>query len=173
MMVIEDRAALEAWLAGGATPPATILGVDVRGMAAGLAGTHLVGSVFLGCAAEPGEAAALCAAGSKVVEETGLLPPSLPAFATGIYTVPDLYRGLQPDGSGWEVTPDHDGYAWFMQAPAVPRPLDVAQMLAARLHDTVQERDVVAACAAQSGRNHGRPRLPAPAIAAECCGRQA
>lgn len=143
MVVIKDKAALLAWLAGGATPPATILGVDVRGMAAELAGAHLVGSIFLGCAAESGEAAALCATGAKVVEETGLLPSSLPAFATGIYTVPDLYRGLQPDGTGWETTPDHDGYAWFMQAPAVPRPLDVAQMLAARLHDTVQERDVV------------------------------
>jgi predicted Rossmann-fold nucleotide-binding protein len=81
--------------------------------------------------------------GERVLSQLGLLPSSLPAFATGIYTAMDLYAGLADDGSHWEDTPDHAGFRWFMEGPGKPRPLSLAEMIAARLHDTVQERDVM------------------------------
>lgn len=81
--------------------------------------------------------------GDQIMDELGLLPPSLPALATGIYTAMDLYAGLQDDGGNWEATPDHSGFRWFMEGPGKPRALSLAEMIAARLHDTVQERDVM------------------------------
>jgi predicted Rossmann-fold nucleotide-binding protein len=172
MDIIKDRTALDGWIASGAQPPATVLGIDCTGMAKELASASLRGSIFVGCATDGPAAAALCEAGAKVLEELGVLPPSLPAFATGIYTVPDLYRGLKTDGSDWDKTPDHAGFAWFMQGPSVPRQLDLVEMLAARLHDSVQERDVIALLAERKkivaimgGHDFKRQQDPADATA--------
>ncbi|ESQ90227.1 hypothetical protein ABAC460_10790 [Asticcacaulis sp. AC460] len=81
--------------------------------------------------------------GARVLAQLKLLPPDLPAFDTGVYTAMDLYAGLRDDGSNWEATPDHAGFRWFMEGPGKPRALSLAEMISARLHDSVQERDVM------------------------------
>jgi len=144
MLVIDDRGALKAWLDAGGPEPATVLALDLLGQAGALAAATLKGSIFLGCTLDDDAVRAIRHGGARMIDELGQLPASLPAFATGIYTVPDLYAGLAPDGTNWEHTPDHDGFAWFMDGPSKPRSLDLVEMLAARLHDSVQERDVVA-----------------------------
>lgn len=76
------------------------------------------------------------------VTELSALPPTLPAFAPGIYSVGDLYKGMLEDGSAWEGTPDHDGFVFFNEKKNVPRNLTPDAAIAARLHDTVQEHAV-------------------------------
>lgn len=142
MQVIDTIKDLYRWLDEGASEPAAILGLDLTQRSAAFVGVSLVGSFFLGCRMDEDLVVSAHRQGVSMISETGVLPLALPAFGTGIYTVNDLYAGLAPDGSSWESTPDYAGYRWFMKGPGEPKVLDLVQMLSARLHDSVQEREV-------------------------------
>lgn len=143
MKVIDSTTELYAWLAAGASAPATILALDLSHRSRAFDNISLKECIFLGCTMDDALVLQSHQQGAHVIAELGLLPPSLPAFGTGIYTVPDLYAGLKDDGTNWEMTPDHDGFRWFMEAPGKPRALSLAEMLSARIHDSVQEREVM------------------------------
>jgi len=144
MKVIDSIQDLYHWLGDGAPEPAAILGLDLTHRDAAFAAVSLAGSFFLGCKMNEALIVLAYRQGAPAIAETGVLPPTLPAFGRGLYTVDDLYAGLGADGSLWETTPDHDGYRWFMKGPGEPKALGLVEMLSARLHDTVQEREVVA-----------------------------
>jgi predicted Rossmann-fold nucleotide-binding protein len=133
---------VDRWLAGGAPQPVAIIGVDLRPLDALFEHVGLAGCAFLGC--QFGEVLAVRAHrdGAGIVTEQPVLPAGLSMFAQGIYTVADLYRGMRDDGSGWEATPDHAGFRFFNVKKNLPRALSTAEAVAARLHDTVQERAV-------------------------------
>lgn len=139
---IDTLEALEHWLGSDPVEPATIQSLDLSGMDAAFAKVRLTGSVFLGCEFGPGLAAKIHAEGAGLVSELAVLPPSLPAFSPGIYTVADLYEGMAEDGSSWEKTPDYQGFDFFNKEANVPKQLSPAQSIAARLHDTVQQQAV-------------------------------
>jgi predicted Rossmann-fold nucleotide-binding protein len=139
---IDTPDALQCWLKSDPIEPATIQSLDLSGMDAVFAKIRLTGSVFLGCKLGAGLAAKIHADGAGLVTELAALPPSLPAFAPGIYTVADLYEGMGEDGSNWEKTPDYEGFKFFNHEANVPKQLSPAQSIAARLHDTVQQQAV-------------------------------
>lgn len=143
MKVIDAIDSLYQWLNAGAPEPAAVLGLDLRHRSSAFSDVSLAGSFFLGCKMDEDLVVSAYRQGASTIAESGVLPPSLPAFGTGIYTVDDLYAGLDADGSSWENTPDYAGFRWFMKGPGEPKALDLVQMLSARLHDSVQEREVV------------------------------
>ena len=103
---------------------------------------NLRGCVFLGCDLGEHLASQIQKCQADIVSRPSSLPDRLPAFAPGIYTVAELYDGLAEDGSGWETTPDYDGFKFFNEKKLTPRLLGPAESIAARLHDTVQEQAV-------------------------------
>jgi predicted Rossmann-fold nucleotide-binding protein len=139
---VDTLEALERWLKSDPIEPATIQSLDLSGMEAAFETVCLTGSVFLGCKLGPGLAAKIHFEGAGLVSELAVLPPALPAFAPGIYTVADLYEGMADDGSNWEKTPDYQGFTFFNKEANVPKQLSPAQSIAARLHDTVQQQAV-------------------------------
>jgi predicted Rossmann-fold nucleotide-binding protein len=139
-LVIDDVAGVEAWLKEGGLEPATFQGVDLSPYDAAFSTGSVARCVFLGCTIGNALADLVHQTRAGLVSELGLLPPSLQSFRTGIYTVADLYKGMAADGSDWENTPDHEGFVWFNEKKNTPRVLDLAHTVAARLHDTVQER---------------------------------
>ena len=142
MLFIDSRVDAEAWLNGGATEPTTVQGLDLLSLDGAFGAVSLRGCTSLGCTIGDTLAAKIRADGAGLVSELSVLPSSLPAFAPGIYTVGDLYKGISEDGSGWEGTPDHAGFVFFNEKKNVPRRLQPAESIAARLHDTVQEQAV-------------------------------
>lgn len=142
MQFIDTFAGAEAWLKAGAIEPATIQDVDLEPLDDGVAAISLKGCAFLGCTLGDKLFARIRADGAGLVTDLPALPASLPAFAPGIYTVADLYRGIGADGTNWEKTPDWDGFNFFNLKKNVPRELTPVQAIAARLHDTVQEQAV-------------------------------
>ena len=142
MLFIDSIERVAAWLKSGPVEPATIQGLDLGQLDPDFKGVALKDCTFLGCTVGEVLAAQIRQYQAGFVSELAALPRSLPAFAPGIYTVGDLYKGMAEDGSGWETTPDHDGFVFFNEKPNKPRILDAAQSIAARLHDTVQEQTV-------------------------------
>jgi len=167
MISLDTMDAVRAWLDSGASEPAVVLRLDLAAIDAQMAAKAPAGSVLLGCIVGPEMGARVLAGQIGIVSELGVLPRDLPAFGKGIYTVADLYQGMAEDGSGWEQTPDHRGFLFFNEKKNTPRTLNPAQMLAARIHDTVQqhavteflrERDVVAI---MGGHDFKRVQSPA------------
>ena len=142
MLFIETIADVRKWLAAGVVEPATVQGLDLVPLDTDFAPVSVKGCTFLGCSVGDTLARKIHADGAGFVSELAALPRTLPAFAPGIYTVGDLYKGLSNDGSGWEGTPDYAGFVFFNEKKNVPRDLEPAAAIAARLHDTVQERAV-------------------------------
>lgn len=142
MLCFTNLAEVDAWLKSGARDPATVQGVDLSPLDSAFTGVNVKGCNFLGCVVGHVLSAQIHRHQAGVVTELAALPPTLPAFAPGIYTVADLYNGMAEDGSGWETTPDYDGFVFFNEKKNKPRQLHPAASIAARLHDTVQERAV-------------------------------
>lgn len=142
MVFIQSVAAAEAWLATGPVEPATFQGVDLTSLDAAFGAASVQSCSFLGCVLGDNLYRKIRAEGAGLVTELTGLPASLPAFAPGIYSVADLYAGMADDGTGWEGTPDHDGFVFFNEKKNVPRKLSPERAIAARLHDTVQEQAV-------------------------------
>ncbi|WP_326522964.1 LOG family protein [Sphingomonas sp.] len=142
MIFIDDLPAAEKWANSGVVETATVQGVDLRSLDQVLSRHSLKGCAFLGCDLGDAVFARIRADGAGLVTDLPALPPSLPAFAPGIYTVADLYAGIAADGSGWEGTPDFAGFDFFNVKKNVPRNLEPVKAIAARLHDTVQEESV-------------------------------
>lgn len=140
MLFIETFDAASAWVKGGCSEPATVQGVDMTLLDEAIASHNLAGSAFLGCTLGERLHAHIRVCGAGLVTELSALPPSLPAFAPGIYTVADLYDGIEPDGEEWKKTPDYAGFFFFNKAANEPRELSPLATLAARIHDTVQEQ---------------------------------
>jgi predicted Rossmann-fold nucleotide-binding protein len=65
------------------------------------------------------------------------LRPRGPGVVDGLYTVAALYDRLNPaEPTSWRLTYDHAAYAWFIdRASGKPRPLHIAEAIAARIHD--------------------------------------
>jgi predicted Rossmann-fold nucleotide-binding protein len=139
MVFIETIADVKKWLAAGGVEPATFQGLDLVVLDADFSSVGVKGCTFLGCSVGDELAKKVRSDGAGFVTELSALPPTLPAFAPGIYSVGDLYKGMLEDGSGWERTPDHDGFVFFNEKKSVPRNLPPAAAIAARLHDTAQE----------------------------------
>ena len=144
MLFIASIDEVKAWLDSGPSQPATLQGLDLSTIDKAFTGISVKDCTFLGCIVGDVLAAQIHRHQAGFVSELAALPKSLPAFAPGIYSVADLYKGMAEDGSKWEVTPDHDGFVFFNEKKNVPRKLDPAQSIAARLHDTVQEQSVTA-----------------------------
>lgn len=142
MLFIEDFASAEAWVKSGAAEPATVQGVDLGPLDGALSSLSVKGCAFFGCAIGDELYTRIRSDGAGLVTDLPALPPSLPAFAPGIYTVADLYEGIAADGSDWEKTPDWAGFDFFNVKKNVPRDLEPVKAIAARLHDTVQEQAV-------------------------------
>jgi len=142
MLFIEDLVAARAWVKAGVTTPATVQGVDLRSLDGAFTGLNVKDCAFLGCTIGDALFAKIRADNAGLVTDLPALPPSLPAFAPGIYTVADLYDGIAADGSDWEKTPDYAGFEFFNVKKNVPRELELVKALAARLHDTTQEQAV-------------------------------
>jgi predicted Rossmann-fold nucleotide-binding protein len=142
MLFINSIADVKTWLKSGPSEPSTIQGLDLSPLDQAFADVSLKDCTFLGCDVGDVLASQIREHRAGFVSELAALPKSLPAFAPGIYSVGDLYKGIAEDGSGWEVTPDYDGFVFFNEKKNVPRELEPAQSIAARLHDTVQEQAV-------------------------------
>ena len=152
MIFIDSIEDAKIWLRGGATEPATLQSVDLTALDAEFAKVSVAGSAFMGCGIGPVLYAKIGAENAALVTELPALPSKLPAFAPGIYTVADLYDGMEDDGSkwdpvpgqngqpGWDGTPDWQGFDFFNKKKNVPRTLTPVQVMAARMHDTVQEQ---------------------------------
>ena len=144
MRFIDSIEKVKAWLETGPAEPATIQGLDLSQLDDAFRGVNVAGSTFLGCTVGKVLAERVHGDGAGFVSEQPALPKGLPAFAPGIYTVADLYEGMEENGSGWQNTPDYAGFTFFNEEKNKPRKLDPAEAIAARLHDTVQERSVQA-----------------------------
>ena len=142
MRFIDSLDDVKAWLKAGPPEPATIQGLDLSPLDQAFVGVIVKECNFLGCNVGDILAGQIRLHGAGLVTELTALPKSLPAFAPGIYSVADLYEGMEDDGSGWEKTPDHDGFVFFNEKKNTPRKLEPAQYVSARLHDTVQMRAV-------------------------------
>lgn len=142
MVLIDSVSALQQWLASGAREPATLLAMDLTAHDGALARIDVSGCIFLACRLSDALAQKIRVENARVIDELGVLPDALPAFAGGIYTVAELYAGMAADGTGWENTPDYAGFLFFNEKVNTPRSLTLAQTLAARLHDTVQQQAV-------------------------------
>lgn len=143
MRIVSTEDELNNWLNEGASEMAAFIALDLGARAGEFAQFSLAGSKFLGCTLNEELVVQIWRQHGSIFNEVGVLPERLPAFSRGIYTVAELYDGLKDDGSDWDKTPDHDGFRWFMSSANNPRQLDVVEMLAARMHDTIQEREVV------------------------------
>lgn len=103
MIFIETVQAVEQWLQSGALEPATIQALDLAPLDAQFSTVRVECCIFLGCKVGNRLAEKIYDEKAGLVTELPVLPKSLPAFAPGIYTVADLYRGMREDGSGWET----------------------------------------------------------------------
>jgi predicted Rossmann-fold nucleotide-binding protein len=144
MLFLVTISDVEAWIKAGAREPATIQGLDLSALDKRFENVVLTDCTFLGCLVGQVLADSILKYRAGFITEQPALPKTLPAFARSIYKVADLYKGMAEDGSGWETTPDYQGFVFFNEKKNKPRLLDPAAALAARVHDTVQERFVQA-----------------------------
>ncbi|MDR7069806.1 putative Rossmann-fold nucleotide-binding protein [Pseudoxanthomonas japonensis] len=142
MIQIETKDAVKAWLSAAPPKPASFHSLDLTDFDAAFSQASVEGCLFLGCTIGGKLAERIAVEKAGIISELSVLPATLPAFAPGIYTVADLYEGMQDDGSDWEKTPDHAGYLFFNEKKNKPNRLSPIQMMAARIHDTVQQQAV-------------------------------
>jgi predicted Rossmann-fold nucleotide-binding protein len=142
MLNITTIQAVKEWIGRGALEPATIIGLDLMPLTADFKKISVADSLFIGCETERDLSLQIAEQGGRRLDDSKLLPKGLSAFRSSTYTVSELYAGMAVDGSGWEKTPDYGGYRWYNVERGKPRVLDLAQMVAARLHDSSQERAV-------------------------------
>lgn len=142
MIQIETEDAVKAWLSATPQEPASFHRLDLTALDQSFANVSVTGCVFLGCSVGKILSGNIAQDKAGVISELSALPAELPAFASGIYTVADLYEGMRDDGTGWETTPDHKGFTFFNVKKNTPRRLTPIEMLAARIHDTVQQQAV-------------------------------
>jgi predicted Rossmann-fold nucleotide-binding protein len=141
MKLISSLEDVRSWIDGGFAEPATVMALDLTSLDQRFANARLAGSAFLGCAVGETLLREIHRQRAALMTDLPGLPPRLRAFATSPYTVGDLYAGLREDGDGWDTTPDFDGFQFFIDIDKkVPKPLSFVESVAARLHDTAQER---------------------------------
>lgn len=145
MLPIKKLEDAKAWIDGGFAQPATVMALDLTALDASFKDARLGGSAFLGCTVGATLLGEVRKQGIGFVTSLPGLPARLPAFGKSTYTVGELYAGIKDDGSGWEETPDYDGFKFFMDIEKkIPRTLSLVETAAARLHDTAQEQAVAA-----------------------------
>ena len=83
MKVIDAIAELDCWLNEGVSRPAAILGLDLSGRSRAFETVSLAGCYFLGCKLDRDLVLQAYEQGALVIQETGALPESLPAFGSG------------------------------------------------------------------------------------------
>lgn len=142
MIQIDSLEAVERWFKSAVHQAAIFQGLDLTGFDDAFSKGRVDGCVFLGCTMGDQLARKIHQDKAGLVTELPVLPGKLPAFAPGIYTVPELYEGMLEDGSKWEDTPDYAGYCFFNDEKLKPKLLNPAEALAARIHDTVQQHAV-------------------------------
>ncbi|NEX91885.1 hypothetical protein [Caulobacter sp. 17J65-9] len=141
MLEIRDEQDVRGWLAAPDHGPAMFHSLDLRPFAQGFAQTTTAGCAFLDCELAPETAAQAVAEGAYVVSKA----PGVPfrQFPSRWYTVATIYDGFQPGRPGsWADSYDHRCFRWFMEEQAVPRRLNAAEAVAAKLHDTAMEHAV-------------------------------
>lgn len=140
MQYIVDLEGLTKWFADGAAEAAIIVGLDLTSLTSEFKKVSVASCIFMACKIGRDLALQIHEQDGKQISEPGTLPRLVKAFRKGVYTVPELYAGMNTDGTSWEKTPDYAGYDWFFDIQnKKPRLLEPAQVIAARLHDTVQE----------------------------------
>lgn len=129
----------DRWLADASRGPATVVGLDLTARPLSIADEDLGATVFVGCQVTGELAARLAAQGCSVLGEVDALP--IPVGRRDVYRVAELYGGFDPAEPGsWSRTLDHRGWQWFIDPDlAVPRTLDTAGLLGARIHDAMIE----------------------------------
>lgn len=132
---------VQVWLDAGGSGPVVIQETDLRPFARSMSRVDLKGSSLLGCDLDLLTRDQADKQGGSVIPETGALPAPLRCFPTALYDAAFLYRGFDPKKNGsWVGTPDNLGWTFFMKDSVEPNVLDMAQMAAARLHDSALER---------------------------------
>ena len=145
MKLIASLEEAKEWIKAGFPEPATLIALDLTSLDGTFSNAKLEGSAFLNCTVGETLRGEIHRQRAGLIADLPGLPRRLPAFAKSLYTVGDLYFGLNEDGSGWDTTPDHDGFAFFMDIDRkLPKALSLVETAAARLHDTAQEQAMAA-----------------------------
>ena len=140
---IVDLASLEAWLADRDRNPAVLVGLDLRAYVSKLSAVSPACCILVGGTVTPVIASQAAAQGATLLGRRGDVPFDM--YRPDVYGVADIYAGFDPAIAGsWAESFDQVAYLWFMEpVKKVPKPIDFADTIAARVHDAAMERSVL------------------------------